>query len=161
MPFIPGDALSPSHLKVVPPFAITTAPSGPAPDLQSLTSLNPLLGRVSAIHASSFFHLFPEEGQLQLVKASAGLLSPEPGSMIFGQHGSNTVKGLRGPIAKGISMFCHSPDSWKKLWEEETFEKGTFKVEAILEKVARPDGTALLPGQSRTSQIMTWCVTRL
>ena len=58
-------------------------------------------------------------------------------------------------------MFCHSPDSWKKLWEEEAFEKGTFKVEATLEEVSRPDGTALLPGQTQTSQLMTWCVTRI
>lgn len=162
VPFIPGDAFDSSHLEVVPPFTTATAPSGPAPDLQSLTSLNPLLGRVSAIHASSLFHLFLEERQLHLVRALAGLLSPESGSIIFGQHGSRPVKGLRNPIVGDYAMFCHSPDSWKKLWEEEAFEKGTFKVEATLHEVQRPDLAAVLPEEAgRKFYMMDWCVTRI
>jgi len=38
------------------------------------------------MYASLLFHLFSEEKQLHLLRALAGLLSPEPGSMIFGLH---------------------------------------------------------------------------
>src|SRR5260221_1164480 len=51
----PGDALDPKHLEVVPPFTAVNTLTGPAPDLRSLASLNPLHGRVSAIHTSLLF----------------------------------------------------------------------------------------------------------
>ncbi|THH05627.1 hypothetical protein EW146_g9853 [Bondarzewia mesenterica] len=144
--FIPGDAFDSSHLKIVPPFTTISPPNTSVPPLNTLTSLNPLLGHVSAIHASSFFHLFQEDGQLHLAKALAGLLSPQPGSMIFGDHGARPVKGLRNSAVKKYPMFCHSPESWKKLWEEDVFEKGTFKVEAKLREVERTDFAQVLPG---------------
>ncbi|TFY51260.1 hypothetical protein EVJ58_g10663 [Rhodofomes roseus] len=53
-----------------------------------------LQGRVSAIHASSLFHLFEEEKQLALARALAGLLAPHRGAMLFGSHGGAPENGI-------------------------------------------------------------------
>ena len=68
---------------------------------------------------SSIFHLFPEESQLLLAKIVSSLLSPEKGSVIFGQHVGMRVKGLKDEVMyNGPNMFCHSPESWGRrcLW---------------------------------------------
>jgi hypothetical protein len=138
-------------------------PSGPAPDLRSLTSLNPLHGRVFAIHASAIFHLFGEEKQLHLARALAGLLSPEPGSMIFGAHiGVDEKKGFEPSIThRGHHrMWCHSPESWTELWDGLVFEKGVVKAQTILmhgeRKKVQPDAP-----QNATVAYLVWLVTRL
>ncbi|EJF58440.1 hypothetical protein DICSQDRAFT_90649 [Dichomitus squalens LYAD-421 SS1] len=135
VPFIAGDAFDPAFLEVTEPFY--SPPSEPRPaNLSSIKSLNPLRGHVSAIHASSFFHLFSEDKQFQLAKSLAGLLSPEPGSMLLGTHGGRPEKGFRTeqlrPNSHGSTMFCHSPESWAELWDGQIFKKGTVKVEARL-----------------------------
>ncbi|KZT67618.1 hypothetical protein DAEQUDRAFT_713142 [Daedalea quercina L-15889] len=164
VPFIAGDALSPAFLQPSPPAY--SPPSTPPPDHASLKeagTLTPLLGHVSAIHASSFFHLFNEAQQATLARAVAGLLSPEPGSVIFGSHGGRSKKGLRGEVAQGLwrtePMWCHDPESWKALWDGEVFEKGTVRVEAVLKEghsrrvgIAEDGG---IPGS------LVWSVTRL
>jgi len=159
VPFIAGDAFDPAHLDIVPPFTITTPPTTLVPTLSTLTSLNPLRGHISAIHASSFFHLFQEEGQLHLARALAGLLSPEPNSMIFGLHGGGLVKGPRSEPINGRSMFCHSPDSWTELWGGVVFEKGTVKVETQLTEVTREEYAGFAP--EIKVHVLSWCVTRL
>lgn len=161
IPFIPGDAFDPGFLETIGPFY--SPPSEPRPDLSTLTSLNPLRGHVSAIHASSFFHLFSEEKQLQLAKALAGLLSPEPGSVLLGAHGGRPVKGLRvemyRPNSHGITMFCHCPESWKELWDGQVFKKGTVKVEAGLVEIERKDLTHI--SEETKFYLLWWSVTRL
>ncbi|KZT13254.1 uncharacterized protein LAESUDRAFT_719592 [Laetiporus sulphureus 93-53] len=160
VPFIPGDAFNTSFLKPVPP--LYSPPETPVPALSSLTTLTPLLGHVSAIHASSFFHLFDEAQQLQLARSVAGLLSPAPGSMIFGEHGSLPEKGYRTeqlrPNAMRASMFCHSPDSWKEIWDGQVFEKGTVEVKAVLKEWDRGN-LNITPGAKAWK--MAWSVTRL
>ncbi|KAA1474374.1 hypothetical protein DENSPDRAFT_326522 [Dentipellis sp. KUC8613] len=161
VPFIAGDAFNPAHLEIVPPFTLKAPPTTPRPDLKTLTSLNPLRGHVAAIHASSFFHLFDEEQQFKLAQATAGLLSPEPGSMIFGMHGSRPTKGFRISSGSGHTMFCHGPDSWRELWDGEIFEKGTVRVETKLVEV--PDEAdfkeTIVPDGKR--YWLGWSVTRL
>jgi hypothetical protein len=137
-----------------PFYASSPQPLNP-PDLKSITSLNPLLGHVSAICAASFFHLFDESGQHQIAQKFASLISPLPGSTIFGAHRGSPVKGMirRTPIGDQPSQrFCHSPDSWKELWDGEVFEKGTVRVEADIFTVDL--GT-------EKAHWMRWCVTRL
>ncbi|KAK0459029.1 uncharacterized protein EV420DRAFT_1479667 [Desarmillaria tabescens] len=56
----------------------------PPIDLSTVQLLSELRGNISALHASAFFHLFDEEGQFELAKIMASLLSSAPGSMIFG-----------------------------------------------------------------------------
>lgn len=153
MTFVQGDIFDPLTLELAPP--LNDAPNTSQPALQSLVSLNPLRGHVSVIYTSSFFHGFYEEKQLKLARALAGLLSPEPGSIIFGSHVGSFEKGNRSnPVGK--SMFCHSPESWIELWDGEVFEKGKVRAEAFLEIVD--------PGQDETFgqiELLIWSVTRL
>ena len=176
--FVPGDIFDPKHLEVVPPVVSESAaahgsttgdpPSGssgsvPAPDLRSLTSLNPLHGRVFAIHASSFFHMFGEEKQLHVARALAGLLSPEPGSVIFGMQVGLPEKGFDPSAAhwhRDHRMWCHSPESWTQLWDGLVFENGGVNVQTELvhmgKKHLEPDAP-----QNTTFTVLVWSVTRL
>ena len=165
--FVPGDILDAKHLEVVPPVASAAhggstsdaPPSAPALDLSSLTSLNPLHGRVFAIHASLFFHLFNEEKQLHVARAFAGLLSKEPGSVIFGwQRGSPEKELSQLAVLGDHRAFCHSPESWTELWDGLVFEKGVVKVQAKLVEM----GKKYLDGPQSTSfTMLVWSVTRL
>jgi hypothetical protein len=164
--FVPGDAFDPKHLEVVPPLASahepTGPPEGPALDLGSLTSLNPLHGRVFAINASSFFHLFSEASQLHVARALAGLLSPEPGSVIFGEHLSTAEKGFTAsPFGLGDQMFCHCPESWAQLWDGVVFEKGMVDVKAKLLQRESGDPDAQLNTFFVKYTVLAWSVTRL
>ncbi|KAJ6550326.1 hypothetical protein B0H19DRAFT_1237244 [Mycena capillaripes] len=149
--FLAGDAFNPAFLEPSTPAQrgdITDAP----PPLATLTSLTPLRGHVSVIHTSALFHLFPEAEQLQLARALAGLLSPLPGSVILGSHVGQRWKGLGpAPMREGKRMFCHSPESWREMWEG-LFPDGNVKVEAELERRVSddPDGG-----------LLTWSVTRI
>ena len=154
--FIAGDAFDDAFLVRAP---VATAPPSDALDLASITSLTPLHGRLAAIHASSFFHLFGEAQQAELARRLASLLSPTPGSFIFGLHLAHPEKGLRTeftrPNAPGVSMFCHGPASWVQLWEE-VFGAGSVDVQTDLQEVVRKD----VPEGTKT-YIMTWSVRRL
>lgn len=147
VPFLPGDVLDQSFLTISSPFV--TPPPSPAPLLKGLTNLTPLKGHLSAIHAAAFFHLFDEPQQLYIAKALAGLLSPEPGSIIFGWH--------RGELVKGGERFNHSADSWNEMWEKEVFKEGQVRSWAILKVANRPD----LDHITAKIYLMEWCVTRL
>lgn len=129
------------------------------------TTLSAYRGRISFIHASSFFHLFTEEEQLVLARTLASLLSSEPGSMILGAHNGRPVKGLRAeapppsPGYLGDQMFCHSPESWETLWTEDVFPGQDVRVEARLVEKKREANDVLDPGVS--VHWMQWCITRL
>ena len=134
-------------------------------DHHSLRTLAPLHARISFIHASNLFHLFSEVNQHAVAHNLASLLSPEPGSMIFGVHVSRPETGFRteapppAPGYLGNLMFCHNAESWKELWEEKVFKKGTVKVEAELLLQSRADLVVLDPGVKFYQ--LRWCVTRL
>lgn len=114
--FVAGDALDPDFLSPLP----GTSESRASLDLSSLTTLNQLKGKVSAIYARSLFHLFNEDQQRQLAHSLGSLLSTQPGSVIFGSHMGNVEKGIikHEPIAGQDCTFFHSPESWKELWCE-------------------------------------------
>ena len=156
VPFIQADAFDDKYLVMSP--IPNSPPTDPLPPLNELKSLTPLIGRLSAIHTSSFFHLFSEEKQFELAKRIAPLLSPEPGSIIFGSHGGLPEKGERDQKnSHGIHMFCHSPESWKELWEKQVFPEGQVKVDAFLldRKIWRPESG------ERQEPALVWTVTRL
>jgi len=136
--FIAGDVFDHANIKPGPPAY--EAPSSPRPNISTVKSLSPLQGHISAIHASSFFHLFDEDHQLLAARALASLLSHEPGSMLLGEHGGLPQKGIR-PLSDVFpdvtQMFCHSPESWKELWETVVFKPGTVTAEAELLQVTR------------------------
>lgn len=138
VPFIQGDIFDPLHIAPTAPHY--SLPITPRPSLSTLTSLTPLEGHVSVIHATLFFHLFQEEGQLAVARALASLLSPLPGSLIFGSHSGLPVAGLKPtPTVRGDYVYCHSPESWRTLWDGVVFEKGTVEVAAEL---AQPSGAS-------------------
>ncbi|KIM39740.1 hypothetical protein M413DRAFT_446648 [Hebeloma cylindrosporum] len=184
--FIPGDIFDPAILAPRGAYLSTSdiatvlSHDSSTPPLNTLTSLTPLQGKISAIHASAFFHLFPEEQQLALAHLMASLLRPEPGSVIFGQHGARTVKGYRtddvsqatldslkaeGKSLSEFFMFCHSPESWRKLWVEDVFGgadgKGEerVRVDAELRLVERRD--VEVDPETTKFWLMDWCITRL
>lgn len=145
----------PIILQKVPPASQSQQNELSKVNLASLTSLNPLHGQVSAIHASSFFHLFDFEGQSELAKVLAGLLSPQPGSLIFGSHIALPVKDIL-PTHNGRHMSCHSPESWIELWDGMVYGKGEVKVNAILKSIERKLGE-----EPHEEYILIWSVTRL
>jgi len=152
--FVGGDAFKPEILAVAPPSTRTTGT--PSPDLNNLTSLNPLHGRVSAIHVTAFFHLFKEDEQLHMARALAGLLSPEPSSVILGVHTGAREKVVVNQVFRNVEvdMFAHSPESWIAMWDGEIFEKGMVKVEAEFREV-------IGGGSSERYPLLFWSVTRL
>ncbi|KZV95798.1 hypothetical protein EXIGLDRAFT_834083 [Exidia glandulosa HHB12029] len=121
--FVQGDVFSSS---LIDPSATPTASADPIAACVQSASLVPLQGHVSALHTSAFFHLFDEEKQLEIAKRCAALLSKEPGSLIFGSHGGALTAR---PFADR-DAYAHSPESWKKMWEEEAVPDGSFVVEA-------------------------------
>ncbi|KAI0344097.1 hypothetical protein BDW22DRAFT_1128383 [Trametopsis cervina] len=159
--FVPGDVFDPTFLE--PRHIVTSVPDGPQPDLESLTTLTPLVGRVSVIHTSAFFHLFNEERQEELARLVGSLLSPEPGSIICGAHAGQPQKGLRseawqaGQKSEDIRLFCHSPESWKELWEK-IFGVGKVEVSAMLKEIERRD---LEKGEDVKVYFLVWSVKRL
>lgn len=146
VPFVPGDVFDAKLIEPVEP--LYDPPSGPPPALSSLTSLTPLRGHVAAIHASAFFHLFDEPQQLAAAKALASLLSPLPGSLIFGSHVGLPQKGYHS------KMFCHDPESWRQLWDGTVFKAGSVQVQVELRDYH--DLAAALFGH-----ILYWSVKRL
>ena len=126
--FLAGDAFDDAHLSLTAPI-ISSSP----PPVASVNTLTELRGHISVIHASALFHLFNEEKQFELGKRLATLLDPRPGSIIFGSHGGMPVKGQHQPFYP--TMFCHSPESWTQMWEEQIFEKGQVTVTTVLSDV--------------------------
>jgi hypothetical protein len=157
--FIPGDVFDSEHLDTVPLFTANSPPATTVPNFRTLMSLNPLQGHVSAIYASSFFHLFPEDAQVRLGRALAGLLSPQPGSIIFGIHLGLPESGfLEDPLIPR-RLFCHSPQSWSELWDGEVFPKGSVKVLAFVMEV--PKDGVYPEADSSSIRLLVWSVTRL
>jgi hypothetical protein len=103
--------------------------------------------------------MFNEEGQFHLARGLAGLLSPEPGSVILGSQMGSPEKSIK-QTTDGFNAYCHSPESWKELWNGQVFDKGKVKVEVSLLHIERKsiflkaiDGIDIF--------VMAWSVTRL
>lgn len=157
VPFLSGDIFDPAFLKPDAPI-YTPLPSSPS-SLSSVKTLTELRGHVSAITISHVFHVFSTEAeQLQLARALASLLSPQPGSMIIGLQSGLSEKGVR----KGFSldMFSHSPESWTALWDGQVFEKGTVRVDVrLVERARRYIHNGEVANTPRS--YLEWTVTRL
>jgi hypothetical protein len=163
--FIPGDVFDPAFISLRGPFlSMADVKETVTPPLNTLSSLIPLQGKISAIHMSSFFHLFPADRQLQLAKTVSSLLSPKKGSVIFGQHVGMPVKGLRDEVMyNGLNMFCHSPESWMQMWVdvfggEDKDGNDRVKVETELTIAVR---VSLVDNSDEDIWFLKWSVTRL
>jgi len=113
------------------PRSIPGEPAYFPPHLSTLSTLTPLHGRLTSIHASLLFHLFSREEQQQLAHLLGSLLLPQKGSVIFGHQLGSEEEGL----GKQIGKWAHTPESWRAMMEQ-TFEnlgwKGGVDVEAEL-----------------------------
>ncbi|KAJ3752951.1 hypothetical protein EV360DRAFT_97225 [Lentinula raphanica] len=150
------DILHPGFLMPVVPFTKETLPT------TSIPSLSALHGYVSAVFTGAFFHLFNEEQQELIVRMLAGLLSPEPGSLVLGvQGGISSSKGISGTTGHNYQMFCYSSQSWKELWEG-IFGKGNIEVEAQVRKEVGGDSFFdMYPGNKDPYYVTEWSVTRV
>jgi hypothetical protein len=158
--FVAGDAFSHEIIRPCHPFyadPLTTRPE----NLQNLESLTPLQGHISVIHASSLFHLFNEEKQETLARRFASLLSPQPGSVIFGSHGCLPEKGTRYDLIPNHPLFCHGPESWKALWDGQVFKKGSVRVDVGVKLVKRSRVQLFNENKNTKFYLLTWSVTRL
>ncbi|CEL56280.1 hypothetical protein RSOLAG1IB_07696 [Rhizoctonia solani AG-1 IB] len=155
VPFLEGDIFSMQLLNLDAPRSIER------PKVPQLKSLTELLGHVSIIHASAFFHLFSEDDQKNIAERCVALLSVEPGSTIFGSHNGAPEPGVYTGIgAPDREMFCHSPESWRELWIG-LFGERKINVIATLEHNeagAQFVGPSLL---ERKKYAMIWSVTVL
>ena len=180
--FIPGNALTDAHLAEHPVLPTSPSPTVPAPlpDLRTLTSLNPLAGRLTAIYCGALFHLFPAEGQARLARALAGLLAPVRGATIAGLHsaGRDGTEGvhavMRGNGGEGgdsdnvITQYWHSPRTWTALWDGEIFPQGTVRVQIELAEHAKEiaqisalTGVEIGKEWVADSHTLRWSVTRV
>ncbi|TBU29947.1 hypothetical protein BD311DRAFT_719492 [Dichomitus squalens] len=163
VPFFRGDILDPAFLASAP--VLPTCRTPPATNTLSLPEMNTLTqlqGRIAAVHASSFFHLFKFDAQEQVARRLAGLLSPIPGSMLFGTHGGLAVKGRWCPD-EGTKMDCHSPESWEELWvgifsevDAEIDVKATMR-----EHIGGLTVFGTYPGNAEQRYWLDWSVTRV
>lgn len=97
------------------------------------SALKDLEGRVSVIHAASFFHLFSWVAQKEVAHACLRLLVPQPGSLILGRQVGDRSPGEKAR-RDGGTHWRHDEGSWKALWEEVGREAGGvgFDVRAEL-----------------------------
>ncbi|KAF7293052.1 hypothetical protein MIND_01204600 [Mycena indigotica] len=164
--FIPGDLFDEAFLSSQ--FQVL---SQPRPDLpaRSITSLSPLRGNVSVIHISYVFHVLSKERQIILVHKLASLLSPAPGSMILGcQLGANQEghhvffqdRSEAARLAGGITSFCYTEESWRRLWEG-AFPAGTVQVNTHLDTGDTAGVISSLGEASEEEGVLVWSVTRL
>lgn len=153
--FIPGDILDPSFISIRPPLQESLLETATPISLQSLfdaetKSLDALRGHLSAIHTSAFFHLFSRNEQTVIAKKLASLLSPLPGSIIFGSHLGSEQPQEGAKNGTGTVFYRHSPESWKKMWEEVFDKKGIIQVE-----------TGFGGGPENEEEAMWWSVMRV
>ncbi|KAF5355072.1 hypothetical protein D9756_005754 [Leucocoprinus leucothites] len=159
--FIAGDVTRSEFLAAVPPFTKDSPPICERPkDLHKVKTLNELQGHVSAIFTGAFFHLFEEETQTEIARKLAGLLSPEPGSMLLSVQGGTKEAGIWNPTGSIRFMFCHSPESWRELWED-IFGKGNVEVRARIRKEEGGlDFYGMFPGNKEQYHVLEWSVER-
>ncbi|KAF8588232.1 hypothetical protein K439DRAFT_1384828 [Ramaria rubella] len=168
VPFIEGDIFDSAILDL----SVARLPDQPSL-LHLGNSLTPLLGHVSVIHATMFFHVFPEEGQLDLAHRFAALLSPLPGSIIFGNHIGLPSKGIHPNNPSGKRMFCHSPESFRAMWEQVFGGKESVDINVELVKAdevsysySKKEGSTEFYGRDtderhRDTQWLNWNVKRI
>ncbi|KAI0003553.1 hypothetical protein F4779DRAFT_95455 [Xylariaceae sp. FL0662B] len=95
--------------------------------------LKVLDGKMSIIHASSFFHLFTWENQVRAAQRMIRFLDPnDPGAMIFGRHVGTTTPGDK-ENPRGERRFLHNGTSWQELWDEVGKLTGTsWRTEVVI-----------------------------
>lgn len=159
VPFVQGDLLSPEFIHPRTPYYNSDEPLPPRPPLTDLASLTPLQGHLTFVYASLLFHLFDKAQQAFVAKSLASLLSPQPGSTIFGLHVAQPTAGTYTWSGVG-DVYCHSPETWTELWNGEIFRRGTVRVHTKLKALDAKEAAALGTGL-QTLPLLEWSVTRI
>lgn len=82
------------------------------------TRLNALQGKVTIIHASSFFHLFNRVQQLGIGKRLVSFIKPgTTNALVFGRQMGTRKPGSPRGNARCIA-YLHNESSFQKLWDE-------------------------------------------
>ena len=161
VPFVQGDILDPAYLAPAPILPTSsTPPSSPAPVLSKVKTLNELHGKISAIWASAFFH-FNFDDQVLVARKLAGLLSPLPGSIIFGSHTGMDEK-QQWDVAESKTDY-HSPETFKELWEG-LFAEASVQVDVQTRPRKKEYGlnaNGLYPENTQERFHLDWSVTRV
>lgn len=116
------------------------------------SGLKELNGKLSLVHATSFFHLFDWDGQVKAVKRVIELLKAEPGVMIFGRQGGMPQAGYLPTIAQDQNPYWHNSESWAKLWKQVGDETGSkWEVESFLgeEDLTKKMNTKIVKAETR------------
>ncbi|KAI2636630.1 hypothetical protein GGS21DRAFT_512382 [Xylaria nigripes] len=118
--------------------------------------LGTLDGKMTFIHAGSFFHLFTWNDQLRVATRMVRFLdTTQRDIMIFGRHVGTMLPRENG-MAGSDKVYLHNADSWQKLWNEVGERTGT-KWKATM----TPTGTIENAGGAESSlRKMTFCVIR-
>lgn len=116
--------------------------------------LKELHGRISIIHAGSFFHLFSWKQQLQIGRRLVDFLKPGIcNAFIYGRHvGVSTTNDA---LKNDVSPYLHNQESFQRLWDEVGELTGTrweVEVEPSEENLAG------LPGQPKGLQTVNFTI---
>jgi SAM-dependent methyltransferase len=123
--------------------------------------LKELNGKLSIVHAASFFHLFDWDGQVKAAKRVIELLKAEPGVMVFGRQGGKAEAGSFVHVKKDQTAYWHNAESWAKLWKQVGDETGSkWEVDATLgeEDLTKRMNAQIVPVGTR---FMTFTIRRL
>ncbi|KAI1429680.1 hypothetical protein F5Y12DRAFT_330481 [Xylaria sp. FL1777] len=111
-------------------------------------------GKMTFIHATSFFHLFTWNDQVRVATRMVRFLQPERQDvMIFGRQVGTTLPRNNGK-AGSDKVYLHNADSWQKLWDEVGERTGT-KWKTTME----PTET-IETGIESSLRKMTFCVSK-
>lgn len=79
--------------------------------------LQALVGTVDVAHLSFVLHIWDWDGQLRACERLIELLKPEKGVLVIGKL-VGRLEELRWPAGNGTFMYKHSPESFRRLWDE-------------------------------------------
>ena len=126
------------------------------------TRFPPRLSFLIFFSSAHVLHLFSEEDQSSVAQKLGSLLLLESGSLILGSQITNTKEVTGGHLyfeplgenAHRSRLWCHSPESWKAVWEE-IF--GADKVE-VETKIIRWEREDMKEGFGNVMETMDWSV---
>ncbi|KAI1437072.1 hypothetical protein GGR50DRAFT_686068 [Xylaria sp. CBS 124048] len=116
--------------------------------------LDALDGKMTFIHAGSFFHLFTWDDQVRAAARMVRFLDPgRPDVMLFGRH-VGTIAPRDHGRAGSDQIYLHSAETWQELWDEVGARTGTRW------KVTMTMGEAIETGTESALRKASFCVSR-
>ncbi|TID18988.1 S-adenosyl-L-methionine-dependent methyltransferase-like [Venturia nashicola] len=131
-------------------------------------NLKKMEGTFDVIYATCLFHLWSWDVQLKASIATAKLLKPEAGAVVFGwQIGASPAKEITRNLGKTraehSTMFRHDAASLKKMWHlvgEETGTRWVVEAKNDVPEWVPVEYEGPLKG-ARTANIITFTITRI